>query len=172
MICSASFSAGSIARNSLSLRTFMPNSSHLCSFSGPGLLPARRKLVFELTDEEFLPPFLLIISFISSLLTLKFPEITMVIPLSASDTAACLRPISKFSPNSLSLFISRRLASLCVKSYTLFAITSPTSFTAAICSMSAAITLSMFSKCPAISPAVCSPTYLIPSAKSTLSKGT
>ena len=65
--------------------TGTPSDSHFLSFSGPGLLPASKKEVLLLTEEEFFPPWLSISVFISSRLMLTLPEMTMTLPSSADE---------------------------------------------------------------------------------------
>jgi len=148
-----------------------PSSDAFFIFSGPGLLPARRYVVLDDTEDEFLPPLSSMSLFISSLEIEKFPDMTMVFP--ARDCDAALRvSMVKLRPASLSFSTSCTWEGVLKKEYTLSATTSPTSGTALSSSRDACASASMFSKWRARVFAVVSPTYLMPRAKSTLSKGT
>ena len=144
------------------------------SFSGPLFSPATRNAVLELIDEAAFPPWAAIVSFILSRLIEKLPEITMLLPSSASDRRPGPEsgPVSKRSPASRRRRTSCMFASEAKKSSMLPAMTSPTSPTSSSCSLSAPARASMLPKCRARVRAVVSPTYLMPSANSTLSKGT
>ena len=120
----------------------------------------------------FLPPCAAIKVFISSLEMLKFPEITMIFPFRISDTAFWLSSTSNLRPAAFRRFTISLFISSWKYSTMLSAITSPTSSTPSSVSLVALAILSILPKCRATDFAVVSPTYLIPRAYRTLSKGT
>ena len=120
----------------------------------------------------FLPPWATIRAFISSLEMLKLPEITMILPFKVSDRACGASSVSNCRPAAFSLAIVSRFISSLKYLTMLSAMTSPTSSTSNRVSRLAFFILSMLPKCLAMDFAVVSPTYLIPNAYRTLSKGT